>query len=102
MSDHLPVTLELQTSANLLINKTFTKSSDFEFISGNVVSNTLSIKSNTLNSNLMLFIFNSLGQRIQTIAMSTSILHHDVSYLPNGVYYVLSNTNVNPIKFIKK
>ena len=100
MSDHLPVTVELQTTEALSIN-------DVAYINGikivgsNVVNNQLNL-SNTNNDINELTIYNTLGQSIQEIKINNrSLLSIDVSHLANGVYYLKSSNKLSKsLKFI--
>ncbi|MCX7549903.1 T9SS type A sorting domain-containing protein [Xanthomarina sp. F2636L] len=102
-SDHLPVTLELETNETLLNISTY-QTNSFQIIGTNIVENTLEIKINkpTLSTN-KLYIFNTLGQVVKIIPLdSSNRLSIDVSSFNNGMYYItMSNSNVQPLKFIK-
>ena len=64
-SDHLPVTLELQTNASLSINES-TVQNNFEFVGGNVINNYLHLKINpSTNINSPIAIYNALGQLVE-------------------------------------
>ena len=104
MSDHLPVTLELQTNDQLLNQLDNTLNAPIEFINGNSIENELKLKINyTKNTISELFIFNSLGQKITSVILGdSSYLTIDTSHLSSGLYYVKTNINtINPLKFIK-
>jgi hypothetical protein len=102
-SDHLPVTLQLETNETLLSLPTYLEE-PFQLIGTNIVDSTLEIKINRqyLSTN-KLYIFNTLGQLIKVIPLETSNrLSIDVSGLNSGMYYLSSpNMNVQPLKFIK-
>ncbi|HAB27081.1 MAG TPA: hypothetical protein DCE27_04515 [Xanthomarina gelatinilytica] len=70
----------------------------------NMVDTTLEVQihNQSLSTN-KLYIFNTLGQVVKSIPLGTSNrLSIDVSGLKNGIYYIrMSNTNVQPLKFIK-
>ena len=102
-SDHLPVTLQLQTDQSLSISN-YTFKPDATFINGNILSNTLSLKVNIdLINSQYLNIYNTLGQKIKTIAIYNSeYITEDISSLANGVYYItIDGRSINPLKFIK-
>ena len=104
MSDHLPVTLELQTNEPLLSQLENTSNSPIEFINGNSIQNELILKVNNYTNNISeLYIFNSLGQKITSVILgSSSHLTIDTSHLSSGLYYVKTNINtINPLKFVK-
>jgi hypothetical protein len=102
-SDHLPVTLQLETDETLLSISTY-QEEPFQLIGTNIVDNTLEIKINrqSLSTN-KLYIFNTLGQVVIVIPLdSSNLLSIDVSGLNSGMYYLsIPNMNVQPLKFIK-
>lgn len=102
-SDHLPVVMELETNEALLSIPTY-QTESFQIIGTNMVDTTLEVQihNQSLSSN-KLYIFNTLGQVVKSIPLGTSNrLSIDVSGLKNGIYYIrMSNTNVQPLKFIK-
>lgn len=104
MSDHLPVTLELQTSSTLLSNQEFTTTKTITFINGNIVSNTLSLSINdSFNDIKELNIYNVLGQNVLNIPVKNqSKVNINISDLANGIFYVAtSNKKIVPLKFVK-
>lgn len=102
-SDHLPVVMELETNETLLSIPTY-QTENFQIMGTNMVDTTLEIQihNQSLSTN-KLYIFNTLGQVVKSIPLGTSNrLSIDVSGLKNGIYYIrMSNTNVQPLKFIK-
>lgn len=102
-SDHLPVVMELETNETLLSTPTY-QTESFQIMGTNMVDTTLEVQihNQSLSSN-KLYIFNTLGQVVKSIPLGTSNrLSIDVSGLKNGIYYIrMSNTNVQPLKFIK-
>lgn len=102
-SDHLPVVMELETNETLLSIPTY-QTESFQIMGTNMVDTTLEIQihNQSLSTN-KLYIFNTLGQVVKSIPLGTSNrLSIDVSGLKNGIYYIrMSNTNVQPLKFIK-
>jgi len=102
-SDHLPVTLMLQTSETLSIPD-INVLSGLQIIGTNLIRSTIQLKipNNQIRTN-QLKIYNALGQLIETIAINNSeYITQDVSYLSNGLYYITSsNAKVAPLKFIK-
>ncbi len=103
-SDHLPVTLQLQTSQSLAIDEIILQKPVI-FINGNIVSNYLSLKVNfELINSTYLNIYNTLGQKVKTIAIDNSgFIVEDISILANGVYFLILDNfeSVKPLKFIK-
>lgn len=100
MSDHLPVTIELQTTESLSVN-------DVSYINGikivgsNVIADHLNIS--IINSDIIeLTIYNTLGQSIKEIKINNrSSLSIDVSHLASGIYYLKpSDRSTKPLKFI--
>jgi endonuclease/exonuclease/phosphatase family metal-dependent hydrolase len=100
MSDHLPVTLELQTPEALSL-ETPTYFNGIKFVGSNVVSEQLQLKiTNSAIDNLT--IYNTLGQKIETLkTKNVANLTIDVSKLASGIYYILtSNKLIKPLKFV--
>ncbi len=100
MSDHLPVTLELQTPEALSV-ETPTYFNGIKFVGSNVVSEQLQLKiTNSAIDNLT--IYNTLGQKIETLkTKNVANLAIDVSKLASGIYYILtSNKLIKPLKFV--
>jgi hypothetical protein len=99
-SDHLPVTLTLETDATLLNVNTVNLPSKF-MLEHTIIKNTLTI---VLDTNELyheeLIIYNSVGQRIKTLQIDTNNRQQfNVSELQNGLYYLVV-PNLNPVKFI--
>ncbi|WP_353778461.1 endonuclease/exonuclease/phosphatase family protein [Winogradskyella sp. 3972H.M.0a.05] len=102
-SDHLPVTLELQTNASLSTDE-FIANNGIEFVGGNVIDNYLRLKINPLLSlDSPITVYNALGQVVESInANGSNYIEQDISQLANGVYYLtISSNNINVLKFIK-
>lgn len=101
-SDHLPVTLQLETSQSLNTHEVVLQKT-IQFMGSNVISHTLRLKINSsaLN-NQNLNIYNTLGQLVKTIKTQNSIyINEDTSMLPNGAYYINVPTfNTKPLMFI--
>ncbi|WCO02955.1 endonuclease/exonuclease/phosphatase family protein [Psychroserpens ponticola] len=100
-SDHLPVTLELQTNQTLSLEE-FTTLSAMQFVGSNVINNTLMLKLNPLAQLKTVTINNSLGQVIKTITVKNSLyIEESMSSMSNGIYYITSQELQNkPLKFI--
>ena len=98
-SDHLPVTIQLQTNASLSTTE-FISYNGIEFIGGNVIQNKLRLKINPLNhDNGQLNIYNTIGQLIKTIKVnSEDVINIDISSIANGVYYIVTELNKKPFK----
>ena len=104
MSDHLPVTLELQTNEPLLSQFNNSIILPIEFINGNIIKNQLKLKVNKTKNNITeLYIFNSLGQKLNSIILgNSSLLNINTSHLTSGLYYIKTNNmSIKPLKFIK-
>lgn len=101
-SDHLPVTLSLETDA------TFLSVDDFQMAPGMSLDATLINQQLvvTINAvalyNQTLVIYNSLGQNVKTFQMNSDTKQYvDVSDLQSGLFYIaVPNGNFNPLKFI--
>lgn len=102
-SDHLPVTLLLETDATLGI-ETLTTQSTIQFIDGNLVHDILKLKlNNNLTANQTLYVYDSIGRLIKTINTNNSIyINEDISILADGWYYIVSpHISSEPLKFVK-
>jgi len=100
MSDHLPVTLELQTTEELGVND-FVYNHGIEIVGSNVVNEQLQIR--IINSDVSnLTIYNTLGQKVNYFKTNSEILITlDVSKLTSGIYYITSsNKLIEPLKFV--
>lgn len=100
-SDHLPVTLELQTNQSLSIPE-INASQKLTISGSNLIDNTLKLKTHTsVLNHLELYIFNSLGQVVKTIDVNNALLSIDVSQMNTGIYYITSSKfQFKPLKFI--
>lgn len=100
MSDHLPVTIELHTTASLSTNDVV-YNNGIKIVGTNVVNEqlTLSITESTINS---LAIYNTLGQKVSELKTNNgSNLIIDVSNLASGIYYITSSNKLTePLKFV--
>lgn len=104
-SDHLPVTLELQTNATLSINES-TIQNGIEFVGGNIINNYLHLKINpSAHIDSPINIYNALGQLVKSFDIgktNTNELKEDLNYLTNGIYYLTVSGNYNAtLKFVK-
>jgi hypothetical protein len=103
-SDHLPVTLQLNTDQSLGVNRT-SEQIPLSLIRGNIIVDELTLKVNFgLISSRYIIIYNTLGQKVKTIAIDNSVLiTEDLSTLANGLYYLLieNDQSFKPLKFIK-
>lgn len=102
-SDHLPVTLQLQTNQSLNLPE-YALQNGIIFTNGNIVNSTLQLKVNfDIINNRFLNIYNTLGQKVKKIAINNStLITEDISALSSGVYYILvDDKSINPLKFIK-
>ena len=100
MSDHLPVTLELQLNETLN-NKDVSDDIGFQIMGPNLISEQLNVKITT-NQAQFLVIYNTLGQVVTTLKIDQlGVVIIDVSKLSSGIYYLTSKTNLSSIlKFI--
>jgi len=102
-SDHLPVTLQLQTTEVLNTHSPELKQ-PIRFVGSNILNTSfleLEIHSEAL-FNTTITIYNGIGQLVKTIPLKNSIyIREDISNLSNGLYYItLSQFNSNPLKFV--
>jgi len=100
MSDHLPVTLELQLNETLN-NKDVSDDIGFQIMGPNLISEQLNVEITT-NQAQFLVIYNTLGQVVTTLKIDQlGVAIIDVSKLSSGIYYLTSKTNLSSIlKFI--
>ena len=93
-SDHLPVTLTLQTPQSLSIPQ-FETSATFKVNQTFINNGILSINSTTENYLVMI---NSLGQVVTSIEIqaNTNVVEN-VSHLPSGVYWLMNRTAKNAV-----
>jgi hypothetical protein len=100
-SDHLPVTLELQTNQSLSIPE-LSISEMITILGSNVIDNTLKLKIDLrLQNDLELHIFNSLGQVVKTVDVNNTLISIDASQMSSGIYYITSSRfQFKPLKFV--
>ena len=103
MSDHLPVTLELQTNKTLNVERETVKE-NIKIEGSNIINDILRLRiKNNLEIN-SLSVYNVLGQKVEEIKLlDRNFVNLNVSYLSSGIYYIsTSSNNMKPLKFIKK
>jgi exonuclease III len=100
-SDHLPVTLELQTNQTLSLEQ-FSTITAIQFTGSNILNSTLKLKIDPQAQLKTLIINNSLGQIVKTIAVKNSLyIEENISSFANGIYYITSQElHHKPLKFI--
>jgi exonuclease III len=101
-SDHLPVTLSLETDATFL-SVSEVRSTTLLRLEQTLVKNTLSIIIETNDFHFKeLMVYNSLGQHVKTFQTnSNQNQKFNVSELQTGLHYLVAPAlNLNPIKFI--
>lgn len=100
-SDHLPVTLELQTNQTLSL-ETLSRIKALQFVGSNMLNNVLRLRIDPSAQLKTVIINNSLGQVIETISVKNSLyLEENMSSLANGIYYITSpELDAKPLKFI--
>ncbi|NND53165.1 MAG: T9SS type A sorting domain-containing protein [Flavobacteriaceae bacterium] len=105
MSDHLPVTVELQTNEVLLSIEEFQTTTALNFLGSNLVDDHVIFQMQPTQINFKsIKIFNALGQEIGTYTIEhLNQLKINVSNWSKGLYYVVTSNNaIKPLKFIKK
>ena len=105
MSDHLPVTMELETDKEIILSSvSFTENLTTISIENTLAKTFLRIKvhNQVLDIN-KLTIYNTLGQKVLDYKLNSSadIIQIPVSHLANGMYYIKPDTGHKPLKFIK-
>lgn len=103
-SDHLPVTLTLETNKILLNTKTVTLKNGITIEGSNLVNNNLTLKINPQLNIKRLSIYNVLGQKMEEYPVEDrNFVKLNVSYLSGGMYYITVDNNITePLKFIKR
>ncbi len=100
-SDHLPVTLQLQTNQSLSIPELSTQEM-IAILGSNLIEHTLNLKIDlSLQNQLELYIINSLGQVVKTVDVNNSLISIDASQFSSGIYYITSSKfQFKPLKFV--
>jgi len=103
-SDHLPVTLQIETDQVFLSIPEYTTLDSFEIIGTNSIQNTLNLRINNQSiTSKNLNIYNSLGQLVKIVFLEqTETISVNISNLSSGIYYItVPSMNVEPLKFVK-
>ncbi len=101
-SDHLPVTVLLETDETLL-NVEALEVAKKLLLKKNLVESELAITINAVELlNRELVIHNHLGQNVKSISINAlDDMVVDISELNNGIYYIaISGLHINPLKFV--
>ena len=103
-SDHLPVTLTLETNKALLSTKTVELKNGITIEGSNLVDNYLYLKIHPELNIKRLTIYNILGQKMEEHQfLDRNFVKLNVSYLSSGMYYINTDNNITePLKFIKR
>lgn len=101
-SDHLPVTLELQTNQTLLSVDDYVSEQSIIILETNLIDDRLKLRiDDRLINALRLDIYNNLGQVVKTINVNNTLIDIDTSKFANGLYYIRnSKYQFKPLKFI--
>ncbi len=106
MSDHLPVVMQFETNQTFLSKPSYDKKPLLWFNSSNYEYEYIDLGINTDNigSDMKyLYIYNSLGQTVQTININqNNTIRLDISTYPNGLYFIKTDQKTETLKFIKK
>ncbi len=102
MSDHLPVVLELETNETLSVLEEENNDKLVEFPQGNIINNELVIKFNEKLMHKNLKIYNTIGQTLFSIKVTTSQMTINTSYLGSSIYYLVVEDYNQVIKFVKE
>ncbi|WP_191859904.1 endonuclease/exonuclease/phosphatase family protein [Hanstruepera ponticola] len=103
-SDHLPVTLQIETTETLLSTPEHNNGSLFEIVGTNIVKSNIRVKfNNQSNHTKRLIIYDVLGHTVKTVAINSSYEYTiPIAGLSSGIYYIMPfNTHVEPLKFVK-
>ena len=106
MSDHLPVTVELQTNEQLLSTQEIAIISPIRILGSNLVENwlNLSIDSSINSKTNDLVLYNTMGQILARVDIrNLNQVRLNVSNWSSGIYYIgFNDLAIQPIKFIKR
>ena len=104
MSDHLPVILDLQSTATLLDIPEASQDASFVIEGGNVIDQRLILTAAESAHKKDISIFNVYGQLIgRYYFQGQSRLEIDISHWSSGIYYIVfPKAYQKPMKFIKK
>ena len=96
-SDHLPVIMEIETPENTLSTEDYSFGS---LTNGNIISDFLEL--NITISAKEIYIYNSIGQLIKKSKIKELTNNKiNVSELSSGLYYLKTEKNNKPLKFLK-
>lgn len=101
MSDHLPVTLELETSKTLYVDSKNNIKKDIVFLNGNLIKNEVSIGINEVFINKKITIYTLLGQTVFSSKINSQKLTINTSYLSANMYFIYIEGYNKVLKFIK-
>ncbi len=103
-SDHLPVTLTLETNKALLSTKPVEFKNGITIEGSNLVNNAISLKIHPKLDINSLSIYNILWQKMEEFQIEDrNFINLNVSYLSSGMYYITTDKNITkPLKFIKR
>lgn len=100
MSDHLPVVMKLESNYTLSIEQNQLQNF-IQFTSSNVANNEIHIKLSDNFLQTKYQIINQLGQIIKEGEFQNTDLSISISDWNNGLYYIKTERNNQPLKFIK-
>ncbi|MGJ8593748.1 MAG: hypothetical protein ACSHXF_14450 [Aquaticitalea sp.] len=101
-SDHLPVTIELETTHTLSVDD-YNVLQPITFLNGNMLKKNLQLRINDPSlTNQTLNVYDSFGKLIKTINAKNSIyIKEDISMLATGLYFIVApQFNMKPLKFV--
>lgn len=101
MSDHLPVVLELETNQTLSLPNSLINAKLISFMNGNIIKDNLFLLTDKNLFDSKLDVYNSLGQILYSIILTSSELRIDTSSFPRGIYYIKNKKLKTPLKFLK-
>ncbi|MDY7395502.1 T9SS type A sorting domain-containing protein [Aureibaculum sp. 2210JD6-5] len=101
MSDHLPVVMQLETDKVLSSESQILTNNYLKFISGNFITDKISLKVDVSILDHEIVIYNSMGQQIKSVILNKQIENIDATNFANGIYYIKLQHTTSPLKFIK-
>ncbi len=106
MSDHLPVVMQFQINEGFLATARFEQKPLFWFVSSNISSSHITVgidTSQTGEQKDKLYIYNTLGQLVQTLPVNQQeMIVIPIEKLAGGLYFIKTDASASVLKFIKK
>lgn len=104
MSDHLPVVMQFNINENLSTqNQVLNPAIWFQTSNVQAKEIVLGIESTKINHQTKLYLYNTLGQLLQTIPINSQpTITINIEKLSKGLYFIKPSNNAPVLKFIKQ